>query len=237
MPEPAPNAGTSNVGPTRAGEFWAQVAAQCAAVAAAFVVGTLVLLGWDYGRRWANDPLESPEYQALKAELARNPADERVKEQIRALDLALRREFFRQRTFAARGAWLLLGGIVVLIVAAKTAATLDRRLPMPQPEAVPHDRDQRASRAARWAVGGLAAGLLVVAVLLSTQLTSEFDRGEAVARSEPAPAPPPPRTQASDTSAKPAALAKANEGSSKTLSPAPTPQPGPSSQQVPSDDE
>ncbi len=238
MPEPAPNATTSNLGTCRAGAFWAQVAAQCAAVAAAFVVGTLVLLGWDYGRRWANDPLESPEYQALKADLARNPADERVKERIRVLDLALRRAFFRQRTYTARGAWLLLGGIVVLVVAAKTAATLQRRLPMPQPEAVPHDRDQAASRSARWAVGGLAAGLLVVAVLLSARLTSEFDRPEAVARSEPSPGTSAPRAQASDASPKLAPPAKAGDEGSKPAAPAPTlSQTSPSSPPIPNDDE
>jgi outer membrane protein assembly factor BamB len=238
MPEPAANTPTSNAGPSRPHEFWAQVAAQCAAVAVAFVVGTLVLLGWDYGRRLASDPLESPEYRALKAELARNPAAESVKEQIRALDLALRREFFRQRTFTARGAWLLLGGIVVFVVAAKTAATLQRRLPMPQPETVPHDRDQAVSRAARWAVGGLAAGLFAMAVLLSTRLTSEFDRSEAVVFSKEGSAPQVARAPANDASPSPAPLAKANAGTSRAASPVPTlPQASQSSQQGPNDDE
>ncbi len=235
MPDPAGHASSRNAGSAPARDFWAQAAAHSVVVAAVFVLAVLVLLGWDFSRRLAKDPLESPEYKALKAELARNPTDENVKDQIRALDLALRDEYFRQRAFTARGAWMLLGGIVVLAVAAKTAATLRRRLPMPQPQALPLDKDQPASRAARWAVAGLAAGLAALAVALAARFTSELDDWEPVAMSVGAPSPkaalPPVGEGGQKSPSPPAPLPHAGEGSQKAPSPkAPVPRAGEASQ-------
>ena len=62
-----------------------------AAVASVFatLAGTLLLFGFAY--RFA-DPLETPDYLALKEELRTQPDSDRIHEEIRALDLTLRNE-------------------------------------------------------------------------------------------------------------------------------------------------
>ena len=75
------------------------------------VVGAL--LAYEYSRRLVKDPLDSPEFFALKEMLAQQPGNEALKEQIRKLDLHLRQEYFRQRAFTRAGAVLLLVAVVV----------------------------------------------------------------------------------------------------------------------------
>ncbi len=159
----------------RRSRAWYPIARAATIVAGAFVLVAVVLLLWDFSRRQATDPLESPEFLALKAELAKDPRNEQLKAEIRELDLALREEYFRQREFTEFGTWLLLGGAVVFFVAAKTASTLQQKPPMPQPQAVPLDHDARLGRNGRWAVGGLGlilgAAMLVLAASCQTELS------------------------------------------------------------------
>lgn len=141
-----------------------RIAMRTAVVAGVFTAVVSALLLVDYNRRQAKDPLEDDQYKALKAELARLPQDEGLKDRIRALDLRLREEYFRRRRFAAAGTWLLLGGIAVLLVAAKSASAIRRKLPMPESQEIHQDTETRAMRVARWAVG------IVVVVLAGTTI-------------------------------------------------------------------
>lgn len=153
-------------------------------VAGAFVVLAAIFMAWDYGRRLAKDPLDSTEFKALKQRLAdlkkQEPTEamqkqiEETVEEIRAADLELRETYFWQRRFAARGAWILLGGLAVLIVAAKTAATLGRKLPMPEPQASSRDTESQMARIGRWSVAGLGVGLVGIAVALNLGIRSEL---------------------------------------------------------------
>ena len=111
---------------------WASVAMWTAAVAGVFVAVVLAIMVLVYVRRLVKDPLDSGHFQDLKvrlAELKKQPVQEEIDKtiaDIRAEDFRLRQEYFWERRFAARGAWLLLGGMAVLLVAAKSAATLRR---------------------------------------------------------------------------------------------------------------
>ena len=121
-----------------------------AAVGVAVVAGVLsivicALLVVDYARRRGKDPLDSEAFLALKAELAAQPQDEALKQQVRELDLKLRTEYFRHRRFAELGAWLLLAWVAVFLIAIKTASTLRRKLPMPEPQAMPHMASRMAT--------------------------------------------------------------------------------------------
>jgi outer membrane protein assembly factor BamB len=151
-----------------------RVSIRLALVGGVFSAVVCVLLLFDYSQRQAKDPLESPQYKALKAELAKQPRDEVLKRKIRALDLQLRRDYFRQRQFAASGAWLLLGGVAVSLVAAKWAMTLRRRLPMPQAQLAAADADSHLGRIARWSVAALAIVLAGSAMALSMGFHSEL---------------------------------------------------------------
>ncbi len=172
-----------------------RLAVRTAAVAGVFVVLVAALMLWEFSRRQASDPLESPQFLALKARLAESPRDEQLKEQIRQLDLELRAQYFRQRRFAKVGAWLLLAGAVVFSLAAKSATALKRKLPAPQLQAVPADHDARLARNGRWAVAGLGLILISISVVLATGFRTELpgnlaplEKATAPVVAEPAPA-------------------------------------------------
>lgn len=136
---------------------------RCALVAGvfSFIFGTLLLV--DYGARVAEDPLNAPEYLALKARLKANPQEAAVKEELRQLDLQLRNEYFQRRRFSTWGTWLLLASLVVTLGCSKTAAVLHRRLPQPQPRDVPQDPEEHLHRLSRRSVAVLS-GIIVLSV-------------------------------------------------------------------------
>jgi len=151
-----------------------RAAVRIALVAGIFSALICALLLFDASRRLAKDPLNSPQFQALKAELAKQPRDEKLKEKIRGLDLELREAYFRQRRFASVGAWLLLGAIAVSLVAAKGAVTLRRKLPHPEAQLAPVDTDSNLARVARWGVAAIAVVFAGSAAALSMGFHSEL---------------------------------------------------------------
>lgn len=160
-----------------------RVGVRMAIVAGAFSAIVCAWLLVDYSRRLVKDPLDSPQFRALKAQLVKEPRNEKLKAEIRALDLELRQVYFRQRRLAAAGAWLLLGGVGVSLAAMKWAATVRRKLPMPQPLPVPADREWPAAAVARWSVAALALVLAGAAIALSMNFHSVLpDRVELLAK-------------------------------------------------------
>jgi outer membrane protein assembly factor BamB len=151
-----------------------QLAVRVAAVAGVFSIVVCALLVSDYVRRGAKDPSEDRAYQALKAAVASEPDNEALRTQLREFDLHLREKYFRQRRFATVGTWLLLGGVIVFLIAAKSAATLRRKLPEPAPQAVPVDRETPNMQIARWAVGALALILVGAIGALSISFRSDL---------------------------------------------------------------
>jgi len=134
---------------------------RCALVAGlfSFLFGTLLLV--DYSARVDQDPLNAPQYVALKARLKANPRDDVVKQELRLLDLELRNEYFQRRRFSTWGTWLLVISVAVTLVCAKAAAVLRRRLPQPQPREVPQDLEGYLHGLSRWAVAGMG-GLIIL---------------------------------------------------------------------------
>ncbi|MGD0518061.1 MAG: PQQ-binding-like beta-propeller repeat protein [Thermoguttaceae bacterium] len=143
-----------------------RLATLTAAIAGVFSLVVCALLIYDYSRRGNGDPLENEVYQTLKAALVKQPDNDELKSQIRALDLQLRREYFRQRAFTIAGAVLLLGGVAIFLVSAKTAAALRRELPHPQPIASPTDVESHWTRIGRWAVAGVALAMAALSIVL-----------------------------------------------------------------------
>lgn len=185
MPEPAPTPRPPwIVQTTPVRDRWAQAASGCVAVAVVFLLAVAALLGWDYSRRVASDPLETPAFRQLKLRLAEDPRNESLKEEIRQLDLRLREEYFRQRAFVAWGVWLLLAGMVVLLIAAKAATTLRRKMPLPQAAVEPVDFESGRSRAARWAIGSLAGLLACLALAVQLGFHSPLESKASIGSSE-----------------------------------------------------
>jgi outer membrane protein assembly factor BamB len=144
-----------------------------------------VLLAWDYSQRLAKDPLNSEEFKALKADLAAQPQDEAMKAHVRDLDRILRSQYFAERRFASAGAWVLLGGMVVLLISLRTAATLQRKLPHPEVQLPSAGPEAHNAQAARWAIACVAAVLalagLGIAVTIGTVVPGEGEATAAVA--------------------------------------------------------
>lgn len=151
-----------------------RAATGAAAVVALFCVVVGALLAFDFLHREGTDPLDSPRFLELKAQLAEDPKNEQLKQEIRDLDLELRTAYFRQREFTDRGTWLLLGGMIVLVLAAKTALWLGRRPPMPQPQPAPLDADASTARGGRWAVAAVGLSLVAAATTLALGLRSHL---------------------------------------------------------------
>ncbi len=118
-----------------------------------------------------NDPWKSPELIALKDKLVTSPKDEKLKEEIRRMDLEFRKSFRHRLALNGLGGWLLLGGALTLMLAAKQAAALKAKLPMPEPKHDVAEQAQRAASFARWSV--IASGTVVSAVLLTIAFTSQ----------------------------------------------------------------
>ena len=174
-----------SVEPTTSNALY-RLAVRIAAVAGAFCLVVCAMMVADYQHRQAKDPLESQSFKDLKRELAANPKNEVLKDHIRDMDLRLRREYFRQRSFAMLGGAMLVVGAIITVLAARWAATLRRRLPSPVPIAVPQDPEIRVKQYARWSVAGLgvaaAAGTVAMSLAIRTPLTS----ADSEAASQPA---------------------------------------------------
>jgi outer membrane protein assembly factor BamB len=116
------------------------------------------------------DPWKSPQLLALKEQLVSAPKDEQLKQQIRDLDLLLRRRYAAHLDLARRGGWMLLGGLAVFLLAARQAAALRKKLPMPTANPNAPQQAARTAKWSRWAVAtiGAAAALVLLSLAFST---------------------------------------------------------------------
>jgi outer membrane protein assembly factor BamB len=142
-----------------------------AVVAGVLSLIILALLLSNYLLFRISDPLDSKKLIELKDSLRRQPDDDSLKEQIRELDLQLRKEYFRRREFSRIGAYLLVGSASGLLIGAGIAASYRKKLPMPQ--RVSEEQDGRAAALARQAVavfGAFAVGFALALVILDNGL-------------------------------------------------------------------
>ncbi|GAB4135471.1 MAG: hypothetical protein Kow0040_20520 [Thermogutta sp.] len=137
-----------------------------AVVSGAFCAVAATVLLLHYAVRRNVDPLDHPEFAALQKQAAAEPRNEALKQRVRELDLQLRQAYFWDRRFREWGAWLLIGGGLTFVVAAKIASSLRRPLPHPAGSDLLDERHEQNAARARCAVGGLAALLLVSGLVL-----------------------------------------------------------------------
>jgi outer membrane protein assembly factor BamB len=131
----------------------------------------------------ASDPWRSPVLLDLKAQLVSEPRNEALKEQIRDLDLGLRKRYFHFLSFKATGVYLLFGGVLVLLYAGHRLRELNRGLPQPQPDAEAAARWHARAHRSRQAVAAL--GVVVIgglAVLVLTGARSPLDDPDTLAQ-------------------------------------------------------
>jgi len=131
---------------------WHETAIYSAVIAGVFstiVVGLLIV---NYLQIKVLDPLQAERLQLLKVKIVDRPNDEQLLSQIRQLDLQIRQNRVRRQSFSRKGAFLLCGGLIVLLISAKFAAASRKKLPHPKPQPDPINQQLRQARQARWAV-------------------------------------------------------------------------------------
>ncbi|MBU0610774.1 MAG: hypothetical protein KKI08_23010, partial [Armatimonadetes bacterium] len=142
----------------------------CLLVAGIALVFCLVILGLLINNtiqaRWY-DPLTSGRMASLKADLAKDPSNAVLAEEVRSLDWYLRQRFFTARYQAVVGFYALLGGLVVLFLGLHFADTFRRKLPFPLGLKPAEAWLQAAINRRAFIISGivLVAGMVVLAVV------------------------------------------------------------------------
>ncbi len=150
-----------------------------AVVAAVFSLSVCIVITANYFQTRAAAPMDSPALKHLAGELRDRPDDEALKEQIRALDLLVRKAFFTSERFRRIGAYMLLGGVAVMLVSLKVASVLGRRLPDPG-RFTDADESQDPRKLIRWLVGALGVALAVSSLTVILSSGDELDRSRIV---------------------------------------------------------
>ncbi|MFW5866280.1 MAG: PQQ-binding-like beta-propeller repeat protein, partial [Armatimonadota bacterium] len=154
------------------------IATRLAIVAAVFVAAVFGLMVANLIRAHSADPTAPTQIEQLRAELNRQQGrpDLETLETIRSLDQQLREQYFRTRRFAVQGAFMLLGGLALLLLSLRYAAVYASPGPKPNPSAV--EEPILATALARRSVLVMAVvlgGLLVtLAVLARHDAVAEY---------------------------------------------------------------
>jgi len=158
---------------TRDTNPWHQAVRSTALVGAAFTAIFAVLLAVNLVGSAVIGPWRENRLAAMRVQIQKEPANEQLLSEIRRLDFRIRRDRLWRLEFARKGAFLLLGSIVVLVVAGRVAGDMAKKPPRPQLVLERGDRQMREARQARRAVAG---GLAVAAVgMLLLGLTRRVD--------------------------------------------------------------
>jgi outer membrane protein assembly factor BamB len=183
---------------TGVSESWSPVAALDRTAWVALVFCLLVSAAMLYHHYTAaqRDPWKSPQLLALKEKLRAAPADESLRGAIRQLDLEFRQRYFRRLALNVIGGWLLVGGVAVLLLTAKTSWRLLQPPPMPARRGTMGNPPPPGVSPSRWSVSVVgvlvATGFLALAMSRSSLLPERpEDLNKLLGRGDSAAADPP----------------------------------------------
>jgi outer membrane protein assembly factor BamB len=150
-------------------------------VALLFCISVATYMAVAYFGETAKNPSEHPQRIALQEKLSENPRDEELKNEIREIDLAQRATYFRRIQILRRGGIFLFIGAIVLFFSARSAVTLNRKLPVPEE---PSPEKERQSQEIFVRGGLLAIGLLMIfsfGLVLGMALTNYSEMNQVLA--------------------------------------------------------
>ena len=110
----------------------------------------------------------------LKKEFGQNQDNEQLLAKIRELDLEFRQRRIRRLDFSRKGGYLLLGSIVIMLIAIKSADTYKKKLPAPQTSGNRDNEQILQAKFSRWAVAGCLAVLGLGAFFLAVGNDIDF---------------------------------------------------------------
>jgi outer membrane protein assembly factor BamB len=149
-----------------------KVARQAATVAGVFLALVSLLLILNYMQIRASDPLESQALNALVERLSADPGNHELMDEIRQLDLLARKAYFTSLWQIRTGAWLLVIGAVVLVIALRWLYTLKFSIDRPAEETVKAGKARLLSQ--RWIAA--SGAVVVILAALSAFFTADHIR-------------------------------------------------------------
>ncbi|MDQ1327142.1 MAG: hypothetical protein QG641_422, partial [Candidatus Poribacteria bacterium] len=152
---------------------WYKASLIIAIFAVVFSIIASALMVSNFIQLKSSDPLNSPELAELKAQLFRQPADVSLKEQIRTLDLQLRKSYFHHRAFSKFGGYLLIISIAIFLIGIKLVEFYRSKLPMPITPDYQDMGESKNIKKTRWVVAII--GLLFTSGVVAMVVDS--DRG------------------------------------------------------------
>lgn len=169
--------------------LYIRIAQGVALVAGLFVLVVSALIVFNHLQLKRTDPANSPALKRLMTEFRAQPDRPAIREEIRALDLLARRALFSSHAVVRSGAFMLLGGVIVLLCALQALAALQRTAPMP-PKCEGPDEALEMNAQSRWALAGacvvIAAAAAYVLVLSHAELGPLGAAGEGMRTLAPA---------------------------------------------------
>ncbi len=158
-------------------QFWQRIAL----IAGAFSFVICILLIVNYAQINRADPINTEIINSLVERLNQNPADEELREEIRALDLLARKAFFTNQWQIRAGGYLLLIGIAIVIIAFQVILANRKKQPVIS-DGEKQGLLQKQKITRRWvSIGGVSvvATALVFAYLSHQSLEQKFSLASA----------------------------------------------------------
>lgn len=148
-------------------------ALRTAYIAGIFSLIVCMVMLLNYKQLVTTDPLESEALKTLVEQLQEDNSNETLKTEIRNMDLMARNAYFTSQWQIRSGAFLLIGGVIVMTVALRVYYSLKARIALPQSVESSLDIELLISR--RWILYTLLFifGLALVASFLSVDHLSK----------------------------------------------------------------
>ena len=161
---------------------WYHCAVRTAVVCGIFSLIVLAFFVVSYIQWRAIDAEWEVQSLELKKEFGQNPDDQELSAKIRRLDLKFRQQRMRRLEFSRRGGYLILGGVVIMLIAVRSADTFRKKLPSPQVSSGQDNEQIRQAKFARWSV---TAGLAILgsgALILAMNTDVDFGSTDGIIR-------------------------------------------------------
>jgi outer membrane protein assembly factor BamB len=116
-------------------------------------------------------PLDNPVLVKLKEQYDKDPENQDIKEQLRAVDLMARRAYFSSRWQVESGSYLLLAGAIIFVLCQKILS--DNRKQIPEQLDEKQDLNRLRDRRRRYILGSsaiVAAGAVIASFILRNNL-------------------------------------------------------------------
>lgn len=158
---------------------WYKSVFSTALVGAVFSFVILVLIFANFVRSNIIEARQEQELVNFKAEILDKPGDEQLIEKIRQRDLRYRQNIIRRRDFNRKGAYLLLGSVVIMLAGFKLAGSIRKRMPEPHPGGDILKEQVRDAVLSRWSVTSALAVLAFGAILLASRPDVVFNQEQS----------------------------------------------------------